>query len=71
MIAGHAIFAVFVWLPFYALWPGAESLLIYQSAAMGLAAIPLYLFARTQIPRWSAALVALAYLLCQTHRLVS
>ena len=29
----------------------------------GLAAIPLYLFAATQIPRWSAVIVAFAYLL--------
>jgi uncharacterized membrane protein len=63
MLAGHAIFAVFLWLPFFALWPGPEVLLIYQSVMVGLAAVPLYLFARTQISRWSAALVALAYLL--------
>lgn len=63
MIAGHAIYAMFLWLPVYALEPGAEVLLIYQAATVGLAAIPLYLFARTQLPRWSAALIALAYLL--------
>jgi uncharacterized membrane protein len=63
MIAGHAIYAVFLWLPWYALAPGAEVLLIYQATTVGLAAIPLYLFARTQLPRWSAAAIALAYLL--------
>jgi uncharacterized membrane protein len=63
MLAGHAIFAVFLWLPFFALWPGPEVLLIYQSVMVGLAAVPLYFFARTQMSRWSAALVALAYLL--------
>ena len=61
--AGHAIFAMFLWLPIYALKPGPEVLLIYQSVMIGIAAIPLYLFARSQIPRWSAVVVALAYLL--------
>lgn len=64
MIAGHAIYGMLVlWLPFFAISPRAETLLIYQSAIAGLAAIPLYLFAATQIPRWSAVLVAFAYLL--------
>jgi uncharacterized membrane protein len=63
MLAGHAIYAVFFWLPFYAIKPGAEVLLIYQATMVGLAAIPLYLFGSTQLPRWSAATVALGYLL--------
>lgn len=62
-IAGHAIFAMFLWLPIFALKPGAEILLVYQAVMCGLAAVPLYLFARTQVPRWTAAVVALAYLL--------
>ena len=62
-ISGHAIFAMLLWLPIYALHPSAEVLLIYQSVMVGLAAIPLYLFAETQIPRWSALVVAFAYLL--------
>jgi uncharacterized membrane protein len=62
-ISGHAIFAMLLWLPIYATKPGAEILLIYQATVVGLAAIPLYLFARTQIPRWTAVVVALAYLL--------
>jgi uncharacterized membrane protein len=63
MVAGHAIFAaLFLWLPFFALRPGAEVLLVYQATIVALAAIPLYKFGRTQLPRSSAALVALAYL---------
>lgn len=62
-IAGHAIFAMFLWLPIFALKPGAEILLVYQALMCGMAAVPLYLFARTQIPRWTAAAVAFAYLL--------
>ena len=38
-------------------------LLVLQSAMMGAAAIPLYLFAATQISRGSAATLACAYLL--------
>lgn len=62
-IANHAIFAMFLWLPLFALQPGAEVLLIYQSVMIGIAAVPLYLFARSLLPRWTAVIVALAYLL--------
>jgi uncharacterized membrane protein len=61
-ISNHAIFAMALWLPIYALKPGAEILLVYQATMVGLAAIPLYLFGRTQLPRWTAVLVAFAYL---------
>jgi len=63
MLSGHAIFAMFIWLPLYALSPGAEVLLIYQSAMCGLAAIPLYLTAKELLPRPAAVVVALAYLM--------
>jgi uncharacterized membrane protein len=63
-IANHAILAsYFLWLPFYALKPGGEVFLIYQAVMMAFAAVPLYLFATTQLSRRSAAVVALAYLL--------
>jgi uncharacterized membrane protein len=61
--SAHAIFGMFFWLPLYALHPGGEVLLIVQATLAGLAATTLYLFASTQIPRWSAVLVAYAYLL--------
>lgn len=64
MISGHAIYGMlFLWLPFFAISPTAETLLIYQSTIAGLAAIPLFLFASTQIPRGAAVIVAFAYLL--------
>lgn len=62
-LGNHAIFGMALWLPFYALNPGAESLLIIQATMAGAAAIPLYMFASTQIPRWSAVIVAFAYLM--------
>jgi uncharacterized membrane protein len=62
-VGAHAIFAMFGWLPLFALSPGGDVLLIYQAAIVGAAAIPLYLFGRTQLPRWPAAIVALLFLL--------
>lgn len=62
-LAGHAEFAMLLFAPLYWLWPRAETLLTLQAVALGFAAVPLYLFARTQLPRGSAAALALAYLL--------
>ena len=63
-IGNHAIFAMFfAWLPLFALKPGPEFFLVYQAIIVGAAAIPIYLFGRTQIPRGAAALFALLYLL--------
>lgn len=63
LLAGHATFVLYLFLPFYWLSPRAETLLIIQSVLLGFAAIPLYGFAKTQLPRWSAAFVSAAYLL--------
>ena len=62
-IAGHAIFAMGLWLPLFALKPGPEILLVYQSFMCGIAAIPLFLFARRLLPSPTAVVIALAYLL--------
>jgi uncharacterized membrane protein len=59
----HAVFAMLTWLPFFALKPDGEFFLIFQAVTAGFAATTLYLFATTQIPRWSAVVVAYAYLL--------
>ena len=61
-LGNHAIFAMAFWLPFYAIKPGAEVLLIIQATLAGLGATTLYLFASTQVPRWSAVVIAYAYL---------
>jgi uncharacterized membrane protein len=61
-LGNHAIFAMFFWLPLYALAPGAEVLLIFQATMAGLGAVTLYLFATTQTTRWSAVVIAYAYL---------
>jgi uncharacterized membrane protein len=60
----HAELAVYLLAPFYALWPRPETLLVIQSAMLGLAAIPLYLFARRRLESdWLAGTVALCFLL--------
>lgn len=61
-IADHAHYAEVLFLPLYALWPRAETLLWLQAVVLGFAAVPLYLFAATQLPRAIALLLALAYL---------
>ena len=62
-LAGHAEFAMLLFVPLYAIHPGAEAMLCIQAAALGGAAIPLYLFASTRLSRWGAVLIACAYLL--------
>jgi uncharacterized membrane protein len=64
LLAGHANFVAYLFVPFYWMWPKAETLLIIQSILLGFCAVPLYGFAKTKIPRWSAALVSVAFLLC-------
>ncbi len=63
MLSNHAELTMFLLLPFYALRPGAETLLIMQSVALALGAIPLYRFASRRLPRPAAMVLALAYLL--------
>jgi len=56
--------AVYLYLPFYALWREARLLLVLQSAALAAAAWPLYLFAREVTGRAvPAAVCGMVYLL--------
>jgi len=61
-LASHAEFGVLWFIPFYLLHPGPQLMLIAQSILLGFAAVPLYLFARTQVSRPMAAVIALGYL---------
>ncbi len=61
-LGNHAIFAMFLWLPLFSLWPSSEVLLILQATMAGLGAVTLYMFASTQTTRWSAVVIAYAYL---------
>lgn len=59
----HAEPIVYLFLPFYAVHQHPTTLLVLQSAVLGLAAIPLYLFARRSLKSaWSAVVVSVAYL---------
>ncbi len=62
-LAGHANFILFLFLPIYWIAPRAETLLLIQSVFMGFAALPLYGFAKSLLPRWTAAALSVAYLL--------
>lgn len=61
-IAGHAEYAMLLFVPFYAIRPHAETMLILQSAVLGLSAIPLYLLGRVYLSRGAALVLSLAYL---------
>jgi uncharacterized membrane protein len=59
----HADFIIYALLPFYALRPGPETLLIMQTVIIAGTAIPIYLFGARHVPRPVAAVMALAFLL--------
>jgi uncharacterized membrane protein len=59
----HADFIIYFLLPFYAIRPGPETLLIMQTVIIALTAIPIYLFAVRRVPSWIAALLSVAFLL--------
>lgn len=61
-LGNHAIFAMFLWLPLFSLWPSAEILLILQATLAGFGAVTLYMFATTQTTRWSSVVIAYCYL---------
>lgn len=60
--ANHVKLGLFLFLPIYAVFQKAETLLIIQSISLGLGAIPLFLFARRRLPEWGAFVLAAAYL---------
>ncbi len=61
-INNHAKIGGYGFLPIYALFPRAETLLIIESTLLGLGALPLFAFARRRMGELSAAFLALAYL---------
>jgi uncharacterized membrane protein len=62
-LGGHADLGVFFLLPFYAIYPHAETLLVMQSVLLGLGAIPVYFFAVRRLPPRYACVLAICYLL--------
>jgi uncharacterized membrane protein len=61
-LRSHAEFSMYALLPFYALHPRAETLLVLQSVLVGTAGIPIYGFARRHTSRLPALVLCLAYL---------
>lgn len=59
----HSTLVAYLLVPFYALHQSAETVLIIQSFLMGIAAVPLFLFARRRIGGPFAFVVSAAYLL--------
>ena len=61
-LRNHAEFAVFPLLPFYALAPRAETLLVMQAVLVASGAIPLYRFAARRLSPALGVVLAYAYL---------
>lgn len=59
----HAEFLLYLLLPFYALRPGPEALLVIQSVIVAGTAVPVYLLAARRLGEPTALVVALAFLL--------
>lgn len=59
----HATLFAYVIGIFYFFHQQAETLLVFQAAMIGFAAVPLYLFARSRIGRWAASLLAVMYVM--------
>jgi uncharacterized membrane protein len=59
----HAHFIIFALLPFYALSPRAETLLLLQAVMVAAGGVPLYRIAARRLPRSIAVVLVLAYYL--------
>jgi uncharacterized membrane protein len=59
----HAEFILYLFLPFYALRPGPEALLVIQSVTVALTAVPIYALAARRLGEPAACVVAGAFLL--------
>jgi len=57
----HATFFAYLLVPFYAIAPRAETLLIIQATLIGAAVIPLFLFARNRLGPYPAVAIAAMY----------
>lgn len=59
----HATFFAYLLVPFYAIAPRAETLLIIQATLIGAAVIPLFLFARNRLGPYQAVMIAAMYVI--------
>ncbi len=64
LMGDHTSFILVALVPFYWLWPAAGTLLFAQSLAIGLGAVPVFLYARQRLQaEWMALVLATVYLL--------
>ena len=64
MFGDHASLILLFFVPLYWLFPGSETLLVVQSMAIALGAIPLYLYARKRLESdWLAVIAGMCLLL--------
>jgi uncharacterized membrane protein len=64
LFGDHTSFILLVLVPIYWLWPGAGILFFTQSLAIGLGAIPIFLYGRRRLgSEWLALALSTAYLL--------
>jgi uncharacterized membrane protein len=61
-LGGHADLGAFFLVPFYAIYPHAEGLLVMQAVILAAGAIPIYFFALRRLAPFYACALALAYL---------
>mgnify|MGYP001618427809 CR=1 FL=1 len=63
IFGAHLYLIILLILPFYFIFQHPLTLLFLQAAFLGLAAYPLYLFAKTKLPKTASLVVSLVYLL--------
>jgi len=64
LFADHATYILFLLVPFYWIWPSAHVLLVAQTLALAVAAIPVFLLARKALrSSWFALFPVVGYLL--------
>jgi uncharacterized membrane protein len=61
-LRSHAEFSMYALLPFYALYPHAETLLLLQTVLLGSAGIPVYLFGKKHVSPLGGLVLSLAFL---------
>lgn len=62
-LANHAELAMLLFVPFYALHPSAEAMLVIQAVMMGGSVIPLFLLCRSALPALTSLVICFAYLI--------
>lgn len=62
-LANHAELAMLLFVPFYAIHPGPEAMLVIQAVMMGGSVIPLYLLCRSALSALTSLSLCFAYLI--------